>query len=412
MENRFATVRFYPLFSTNITGKVLIEMFNIQTLNKISKYGTDNFDTAKYNIADEVANPDAIMVRSAAMHDMAFGDNLLAIARAGAGVNNIPVDKCAEQGIVVFNTPGANANAVKELVIAGLLISSRKVPEAMAWAQTLKGNGAEVGKMVEKGKSQFAGPEIMGKTLGVIGLGAIGVLVANAAVALGMKVVGFDPYLSVKAALGLNPAVKAVADVKDVYAAADYITIHVPYNADTKGTINNDTIALMKDGVRVLNFARGELVDSGAIISALESGKVAAYVVDFPSDEVLGVKNVIAIPHLGASTPESEDNCAMMAALELIDYIENGNIKNSVNYPDAEMNAAGTKICVMHKNVPDVISQLTSVLGDAKINIDNMVSKSKKDYAYTMLDAAGNIGDDIIGKLAAVDSVIKIRVIK
>lgn len=387
-------------------------MFNIQTLNKISKYGTDNFDTAKYNVADEVSNPDAIMVRSAAMHDMEFAPNLLAIARAGAGVNNIPVDKCAEQGIVVFNTPGANANAVKELVIAGLLISSRKVPEAMTWAQTLKGNGAEVGKMVEKGKSQFAGPEIMGKTLGVIGLGAIGVLVANAAVALGMKVVGFDPYLSVKAALGLNPAVKAVADVKDVYAASDYITIHVPYNADTKGTINNDTIALMKDGVRVLNFARGELVDNAAIISALESGKVAAYVVDFPSDEVLGVKNVIAIPHLGASTPESEDNCAMMAALELIDYIENGNIKNSVNYPDAEMNAAGTKICVMHKNIPDVISQLTSVLGDAKINIDNMVSKSKKDYAYTMLDAAGDINGDIVNKLASVDSVIKIRIIK
>ncbi|MDE5577583.1 MAG: 3-phosphoglycerate dehydrogenase [Oscillospiraceae bacterium] len=387
-------------------------MFNIQTLNKISKYGTDNFDTAKYNVADEVANPDAIMVRSAAMHDMEFAPNMLAIARAGAGVNNIPVDKCAEQGIVVFNTPGANANAVKELVIAGLLISSRKVPEAMAWAQTLKGNGAEVGKMVEKGKGQFAGPEIMGKTLGVIGLGAIGVLVANAAVALGMKVVGFDPYLSVKAALGLNPAVKAVADVKDVYAAADYITIHVPYNADTKGTINNDTIALMKDGVRVLNFARGELVDSAAIIAALESGKVAAYVVDFPSDEVLGVKNVIAIPHLGASTPESEDNCAMMAALELIDYLENGNIKNSVNYPDAEMTAAGTKICVMHKNIPAVISQLTTALGDAGINIDNMVSKSKKDYAYTMLDAAGDINGDIVNKIAAVDSVIKIRVIK
>ncbi|MDE6599144.1 MAG: 3-phosphoglycerate dehydrogenase [Oscillospiraceae bacterium] len=387
-------------------------MFNIQTLNKISKYGTDNFDTAKYNVADEVANPDAIMVRSAAMHDMEFAPNMLAIARAGAGVNNIPVDKCAEQGIVVFNTPGANANAVKELVIAGLLISSRKVPEAMAWAQTLKGNGAEVGKMVEKGKGQFAGPEIMGKTLGVIGLGAIGVLVANAAVALGMKVVGFDPYLSVKAALGLNPAVKAVADVKDVYAAADYITIHVPYNADTKGTINNDTIALMKDGVRVLNFARGELVDSAAIIAALESGKVAAYVVDFPSDEVLGVKNVIAIPHLGASTPESEDNCAMMAALELIDYLENGNIKNSVNYPDAEMTAAGTKICVMHKNIPAVISQLTTALGDAGINIDNMVSKSKKDYAYTMLDAAGDINGDIVNRIAAVDSVIKIRVIK
>ncbi|MBP1548829.1 MAG: 3-phosphoglycerate dehydrogenase [Oscillospiraceae bacterium] len=386
-------------------------MFNIQTLNKISKYGTDNFDTAKYNIVDEIANPDAIMVRSASMHEMEFAPNLLAIARAGAGVNNIPVDKCAEEGIVVFNTPGANANAVKELVIAGLLLASRKVADAMIWAQTLKGNGAEVGKMVEKGKGQFAGPEIMGKTLGIIGLGAIGVLVANAAVALGMKVVGYDPFLSVKAALGLNPAVKVVADIKDIYAASDYITIHMPYNAETKGTINNDTIALMKDGVRILNFARGELVDGAAIVAALESGKVATYVVDFPSDEVLGVKNVVAIPHLGASTPESEDNCAMMAALELIDYIENGNIKNSVNYPDAEMNATGVKVCVMHKNVPDVISKLTSVMGDAGININNMVSKSKKDYAYTMLDTA-DINDDIVAKLAGVDNVIKIRVIK
>ncbi|MBQ5317739.1 MAG: 3-phosphoglycerate dehydrogenase [Oscillospiraceae bacterium] len=386
-------------------------MFNIQTLNKISKYGTDNFDTTKYNIVDEIANPDAIMVRSASMHEMEFAPNLLAIARAGAGVNNIPVDKCAEQGIVVFNTPGANANAVKELVIAGLLLASRKVSDAMIWAQTLKGNGAEVGKMVEKGKGQFAGPEIMGKTLGIIGLGAIGVLVANAATALGMKVVGYDPFLSVKAALNLNPAVKVVADIKDIYAVSDYITIHMPYNAETKGTINNDTIALMKDGVRILNFARGELVDAAAIVAALESGKVASYVVDFPSDEVLGVKNVVAIPHLGASTPESEDNCAMMAALELIDYIENGNIKNSVNYPDAEMNATGTKVCVMHKNVPDVISKLTSVLGDAGININNMVSKSKKDYAYTMLDTA-DINDDIVAKLAGVENVIKIRVIK
>ena len=386
-------------------------MFNIQTLNKISKYGTDNFDTAKYNIVDEIANPDAIMVRSASMHEMEFAPNLLAIARAGAGVNNIPVEKCAEEGIVVFNTPGANANAVKELVIAGLLLASRKVSDAMIWAQTLKGNGAEVGKMVEKGKGQFAGPEIMGKTLGIIGLGAIGVLVANAATALGMKVVGYDPFLSVKAALNLNPAVKVVADIKDIYAASDYITIHMPYNAETKGTINNDTIALMKDGVRILNFARGELVDAAAIVAALESGKVASYVVDFPSDEVLGVKNVVAIPHLGASTPESEDNCAMMAALELIDYIENGNIKNSVNYPDAEMNATGVKVCVMHKNVPDVISKLTSVLGDAGININNMVSKSKKDYAYTMLDTA-DINDDIVAKLAGVENVIKIRVIK
>lgn len=387
-------------------------MYNIQTLNKISKYGTDNFDTAKYTVADTVENPDAVMVRSAAMHDMEFGSNLLAIARAGAGVNNIPVDRCAEQGICVFNTPGANANAVKELVIAGMLISSRKIPEAMTWAQGLKGNGAEVGKMVEKGKAQFAGPEIMGKTLGVIGLGAIGVLVANAAVALGMKVIGYDPYLSVKAALGIDPAVKAVADVKELYAAADYVTIHVPYNADTKGTINADTIALMKDGVRILNFARGELVDNAAITAALESGKAAAYVVDFPSDEILGVKNAIAIPHLGASTPESEDNCAMMAALELIDYIENGNIKNSVNYPDASMNAAGTKVCVMHKNVPAVISSLTTVFGSAGINIDNMLNKSKKDYAYTMLDVNGDVSDDVIEKIKAVDSVIRVRVIK
>lgn len=387
-------------------------MYNIQTLNKISKYGTDNFDTAKYTVADEVANPDAIMVRSAAMHDMEFGSNLLAIARAGAGVNNIPVDKCAEQGICVFNTPGANANAVKELVIAGLLLTSRKIPDAMIWAQTLKGNGAEVGKMVEKGKSQFAGPEIMGKTLGVIGLGAIGVLVANAAIALGMKVVGYDPFLSVKAALSLDPSVKTVSDVKDLYTAADYVTIHVPFNADTKGTINADAIAAMKDGVRVLNFARGELVDNSAILPALESGKVAAYITDFPSDEVLGAKGVIAVPHLGASTPESEDNCAKMAALELIDYIENGNIKNSVNYPDASMNAAGTKICVMHKNVPAVISALTTALGDAGLNIDNMLNKSKKDYAYTLLDVAGDVSDDVVAKLSAVDTVIKVRVIK
>lgn len=387
-------------------------MYNIQTLNKISKYGTDNFDTAKYTVADEVQNPDAIMVRSAAMHDMEFGDNLLAIARAGAGVNNIPVDKCAENGICVFNTPGANANAVKELVIAGLLLTSRKIPDAMIWAQGLKGNGAEVGKMVEKGKSQFAGPEIMGKTLGVVGLGAIGALVANAAIALGMKVIGYDPFLSVKAALSLDPSVKTVSDVKELYAASDYITIHVPFNADTKGTINADAIANMKDGVRILNFARGELVDNAAILSATESGKVSAYITDFPNDEVLGAKNVIAVPHLGASTPESEDNCAKMAALELIDYIENGNIKNSVNYPDASMNAAGTKICVMHKNVPAVISALTTALGDAGINIDNMLNKSKKDYAYTLIDAAGAVSDDVVSKLCAVENVIKVRVIK
>ena len=384
-------------------------MSNILLLNKIAKVGTDIFDE-KYNVSDNCENPDAIMVRSAVMHDMELPASVKAIARAGAGVNNIPVEDCAKKGIVVFNTPGANANGVKELAVAALLLASRNITGGVEWVKTLAGQ-EDAAKVVEKNKSAFAGVEIAGKTLGIIGLGAIGVLVANAATALGMKVVGYDPFLSVKAALGLNPAVKVVNDIKDIYAVSDYITIHMPYNAETKGTINNDTIALMKDGVRILNFARGELVDSAAIVAALESGKVASYVVDFPSDEVLGVKNVVAIPHLGASTPESEDNCAMMAALELIDYIENGNIKNSVNYPDAEMNATGVKVCVMHKNVPDVISKLTSVMGDAGININNMVSKSKKDYAYTMLDAA-DVNDDITTKLAAVENVIKIRVIK
>lgn len=386
-------------------------MFDILTLNKIAACGTDKFDAAKYNVTDSCENPDAIMVRSAAMHDMQFGDKLLAIGRAGAGVNNIPVDRCAEEGIVVFNTPGANANAVKELVLTALLISSRRVPDAIKWAEGLKGNGAEVGKMVEKGKSQFAGPEILGKTLGIIGLGAIGVLVANAAVALGMKVVGYDPFLSVNTALRLDPSVKTVGDVSEIFAQSDYITIHVPYNPDTKGTVNEKTLGLCKDGVRILNLARGELVDNAAITAALESGKVAAYVTDFPCEEILGVKNVIPMPHLGASTPEAEDNCAMMAADELIDYIENGNIRNSVNFPNAAMNAVGTKICVMHKNVPAVISAVTTILGDAKINIENMTNASKKDYAYTMIDAQGNITDDIFAKLSAVENVIKVRVI-
>ena len=386
-------------------------MYDILTLNKIAKCGTDAFDKAKYTVADAVENPDAIMVRSAAMHDMQFGNKLLAIARAGAGVNNIPVDRCAEEGIVVFNTPGANANAVKELVIAGLLISSRKVTDAIDWVSTLKGQ-EDIGKKVEKGKSNFAGPEISGKTLGVIGLGAIGVLVANAAMSLGMKVIGYDPFLSVKAALSLKPGVKTVTDVNDLYAASDYITIHVPYNADTKGTICEKSIAVMKDGVRILNFARGELADTAAVLAAVESGKIACYITDFPSDELIGVKNVICVPHLGASTPESEDNCAVMAASELIDYIENGNIRNSVNFPNAEMNAAGTKICVLHKNVPAVISEITTILGKASINIDNMINASKKDYAYTLIDAAGNISEDIAAKLSAAENVIKVRVIK
>ena len=386
-------------------------MFQIQTLNKISKVGTCRLDNTKYTIADAPENPDAIMVRSAAMHDMEFGSNLLAIARAGAGVNNIPVDKCAEQGIVVFNTPGANANAVKELVVAGLLLSSRKIAEAMAWVPSLKEEGDNVGKLVEKGKSQFAGPEIKGKTLGIIGLGAIGALVANVAIDLGMQVIGTDPFLSVGAALRLSPAVQVAKSADEVLAAADYLTLHVPCNADTKGFINAAAIARMKDGARVLNFARGELVNDADMIAALESGKISCYVTDFPNANTIGVKNIIAIPHLGASTPESEDNCAMMAADELSAYLEQGNIINSVNFPNAEMHANGTKLCVLHKNVPTIIAQITSALGDAGKNIDNMVNASKKDNAYTMIDVAGDISDSIVSTIQAIDGVIRVRVI-
>lgn len=386
-------------------------MFQIQTLNKISKVGTCRLDAAKYTIADAPENPDAIMVRSAAMHDMEFGSNLLAIARAGAGVNNIPVDKCAEQGIVVFNTPGANANAVKELVVAGLLLSSRKISEAMAWVPSLKEEGDNVGKLVEKGKSQFAGPEIKGKTLGIIGLGAIGALVANVAIDLGMKVIGTDPFLSVGAALRLSPAVQVAKSADEVLVAADYLTLHVPCNADTKGFINAAAIAKMKDGARVLNFARGELVNDADMIAALEAGKIACYVTDFPNANTIGVKNIIAIPHLGASTPESEDNCAMMAADELSAYLEQGNIINSVNFPNAEMHANGTKLCVLHKNVPTIIAQITSALGDAGKNIDNMVNASKKDNAYTMIDVAGDVADSIVDTVKAIDGVIRVRVI-
>ena len=386
-------------------------MYSILTLNKIAAVGTDKFDSSKYTVGEEVSNPDAIMVRSAKMHDMEFGSILLAIARAGAGVNNIPVDKCAESGIVVFNSPGANANAVKELAICALLLASRKITEAAAWAASLKGT-PDAPKTVEGGKSKFAGPEILGKTLGVIGLGAIGGKIANAAVDLGMKVVGYDPYLSVNGALHLDPSVKVVTDINEIYTASDYITIHVPYTPDTKNTIDAEQIAMMKDGVRLINLARGELINSEAVVKAIADGKVAKYVTDFADDVVLGVDNVIVLPHLGASTPESEDNCAVMAANELIDYIENGNIKNSVNFPNAIMNATGTKVCILHKNVPTIIAQITSAVGEAGLNIDNMVNASKKDYAYTMLDIAGDVTDAVADKMSSVDGIIKVRVIK
>ena len=385
-------------------------MYKIKTYNKISKIGLKVFDD-KYTIGDEVENADGAIVRSAALHDVEFPGSLIAIARAGAGTNNIPIDRCSKDGIVVFNTPGANANAVKELVIAGMLISSRKVIPAIEWAKTLKGSGDEVGKLVEKGKSAFAGPELKGKKLGIIGLGAIGVLVANAANALGMSVLGYDPYLSVNSAWNLTHHAVHVLDINQIFEECDYISVHVPLNDATKNLINANTIAKMKDGVRILNFARGGLVNSNDMIAALQSGKVAAYVVDFPSDEMLCVDGVIAIPHLGASTPESEDNCARMAALQLVDYIENGNIVNSVNLPEISMPRSGeTRICVIHKNIPNMLNAITSIVSENGINIENMLNKSRGEYAYTMLDVA-HIDASISEKIEAVDGVIKVRVI-
>ena len=377
-------------------------MYNVLTLNKIAAVGTSRLGEG-YSYGDDVQNPDAILVRSAAMHDMEFGDNLLAIARAGAGTNNIPKDKCTEQGIVVFNTPGANANAVKELVLTGLLLSSRKVVEGIEWAKTLKGNGDAVGKMVEKGKSQFVGPEITGKTLGVIGLGAIGILVANAAVALGMKVVGFDPFMSVPNALKLNPRVKLLKSNEEVMTSCDYLTIHVPLTPDTKDLVDADMIAKMKDGVRILNYSRDGLVNTDAVLEALKSGKVAKYVTDFGNDKVLCEENVIVLPHLGASTPESEDNCAVMACDQVKEYIENGNIINSVNLPAVSLprTAGAQRICVIHKNDGELSK---AILGKAG-SVAAMVTKARGDYAYTIIDANGADVDGV----KALDGVVRVR---
>ena len=386
-------------------------MYKIKTYNKISKVGLDVFDD-KYTVGDEVENADGAIVRSASLHDTEFPETLKAIARAGAGTNNIPIDRCSEKGIVVFNTPGANANAVKELVLAGLLIGSRRVISGIEWAKKLKGNGAAVGKMVEKGKGAFAGPEIKNKTLGVIGLGAIGVMVANAANALGMKVYGYDPYLSVKSAWNLTHNTVHIFDINEIFEKCDYITVHVPLTDSTKNLVNAEAIAKMKDGVRILNFARGGLVDNTALKSALESGKVASYVTDFPSDDILGVDGVIAIPHLGASTPESEENCAGMAARELIDYIENGNIVNSVNLPEITMPRSGeNRICVIHKNIPNMLTAITGIFAEDNVNIENLLNKSKGEYAYTMLDIGKADVSAVADKIGAIDGVIRIRII-
>ncbi len=382
-------------------------MYNVLTLNKIAKVGTSRLGD-NYNYGEDVQNPDAVLVRSAAMHDMEFADNLLAIARAGAGTNNIPKDKCTDRGIVVFNTPGANANAVKELVIAGLLLSSRKITEGIDWAKTLKGNGDAVGKMVEKGKSQFVGPELKGKTLGVIGLGAIGILVANCAVSLGMKVMGFDPFMSVDNALHLNPAVELMKSNEDVMTGCDYLTIHVPLTPDTKNLVNAEMIAKMKNGVRILNFSRDGLVNSAAILDALKSGKVAKYVTDFGTDDILGEENVICMPHLGASTPESEENCAVMACDQIKDFLENGNIINSVNYPALSMAKSGDiRFCVMHKNIPELLKK---ILSEVKGNVENMLSKSRGDYAYTIIDVTGADASNA-ESISSVEGIIRVRAI-
>ena len=386
-------------------------MYKIKTYNKISKIGLEVFDD-KYTVGDEVENADGAIVRSAALHDTEFPSSLMAIARAGAGTNNIPIERCSEQGIVVFNTPGANANAVKELVIAGMLISSRRVIPAIEWAKTLKGEGEAVGKLVEKGKSAFAGPELKGKNLGIIGLGAIGVMVANAANHLGMNVYGYDPYLSVNSAWNLTHNAVHIYDINEIYKKCDYISIHVPLMDSTKNMIDANAIAMMKDGVRILNFARAGLVKSDDMLAALESGKVAAYVTDFPTEEMLCVDGVIAIPHLGASTPESEDNCADMAAKQLVDYIENGNITNSVNLPEISMPRSGEcRICVIHKNIPNTLTAITSIVAGNNVNIENMLNKSRGDYAYTMIDVNTADTVSVIDPITAIEGVKRVRVI-
>ena len=386
-------------------------MYDILTLNKIAKCGLDKLG-AGFAVSDANENPDAIILRSFSMHEMELPENLKAVARAGAGVNNIPIDKCTEKGIVVFNTPGANANAVKELVLAGLFLASRNIVGGIEWAKTLSSADGDIGKMVEKGKSNFVGPEVKGKTLGVIGLGAIGVMVANAATHLGMEVVGYDPFLTVEHAWRLSRHVKLVTDLKEIYENSDYITVHVPFNDSTKGMINKDTIAQMKDGVRILNFSRGGLVDEDDICAALESEKVASYVVDFPSEKVLGAKNVVAIPHLGASTPESEDNCAVMAALELKDFLENGNIVNSVNFPNCEMAREGkVRVTITHKNIPNMLSQFSAIFAAKGLNIVNMINKSKKENAYTIMDIEGDVSDDVAKEIKAIEGVLGARVI-
>ncbi len=382
-------------------------MNNIKLMNKIAKVGTDIFDRSKYEVGDGVDAPVAMMVRSAALHELEFNPELLCIARCGAGVNNIPVDRCAQEGIVVFNTPGANANGVKELTIAALMLASRNIVGGINWATSLKGTEG-VAKQVEAGKSKFAGSEIKGKSLGVIGLGAIGGMVANAASDLGMNVYGCDPFLTVNAAWNLSSTIKHADSFDDIFKTCDYITLHVPATKDTKGMINKDTLAMMKDGVKIINLARADLVNSEDMKAAIASGKVSSYVVDFPTDDTVGVDGIVTIPHLGASTAESEDNCAVMAANQLVDFLEKGNIVNSVNYPNVTLaHTAENRVCIMHKNIPGVIANFTTVFSNAQVNIENMANGSKGEYAYTIIEANGTLPTSILDAIGAIAGVIK-----
>lgn len=387
-------------------------MFKVQMLNKISNSGLDLLPDDKYEISLEATNPDAILVRSANMLEMDLSKNLKAIARAGAGVNNIPIEKCTEKGIVVFNTPGANSNGVKELVIASLLLSSRKIFQGINWAQSLKGKGEEVPKLVEKGKSQFEGPELKNKRIGVIGLGAIGVMVANDAFSLGMEVMGYDPYISVNAAWGLSSSVIRANSIDHLLSSCDYITIHMPLTKETKYIFNKDKFDVMKKGVVIINLARGGLVSNTDLLEAINNETVSCYVTDFPEDELLGVDKIIAIPHLGASTPESEENCAVMAANQMKAYLESGMIKNSVNFPDCDMLPADkTRIITVHSNIPNMIGQMTTILAANKINISDMLTRHKESIGYNVIDIEGDLTEDIVDKIRAIDGVKTVRVI-
>ena len=385
-------------------------MFNIKTLNEISPVYKDVLAADKFNVGKEIENPDAIIVRSAAMHDLPVPETLLAVGRAGAGYNNIPTDDYGKRGIVVFNTPGANANAVKELAIAALLLASRDIVGGIEWAQTLKGQGAAVAKLVEKGKNQFVGPEIKGKTLGVIGLGGVGGLVANAAADLKMRVLGFDPYISVANAWKLSRKIIHVDKQDEMLPQCDYLSIHVPLMDSTRGSFNADVFSKMKDGAALLNLARGELVNNADLLSAIASGKIRRYVTDFPCDELLGQKNVVAIPHLGASTPESEDNCVDMVSHQLEDYLETGSIVNSVNYPACPLtDAFRYRLTVMHANVPNTVGRITSAVAEQGINIDNMVNKSRGEFAYTVLDLDDPLSEETIRRVEALEPVYRAR---